>query len=385
MLIALTIFNMLQDPIKSIPYSLNSIYEVFISMGRIEKFINQAEVNFGVLQEDPSLDQVSIKLQNCNFTWGIEQKKEEEKKNEKNNEKKDEKKGEKKDGKGQNDILEKAKKENLNKSAITMKTKDGDSSMISNDDTSKLNPEETDPEKLAKTHLKNINLEIYKEEMIGVVGEVGSGKSTLLQSILNNLIVKDRESNDSKLIINGTVSYVSQTPWIQNETLRNNILFFQEYDKEKYESVLDLCCLTTDIEMLTGGDQTEIGEKGINLSGGQKARVALARAVHSDTDIYLLDDPISALDAHVGENIMKNLVLGHLKYKTRVLVTNALHFLKFMDRVIYMKNGEVVFFGTFPDLEETPFWQNLTKKMDRQSSGGSSVEIKQEEEKKEAK
>jgi len=388
MLMALTLFNMLQEPIRNIPYSLNSIYEVFVSMTRIEKFINQDEIDVSVLQSDPSLVDTAIKVQNCNFTWGLEAKSNEDQ--EKHNEKE-----EQKEKKKAEDKIEKDKKkvtdENLNRSQISLKTNNNitNSSILTNEEEQQkldntLDSEEkaekaeeikdaekaekaedlAEKEKTVKTHLKNINIEIKKGEMIGVVGEVGAGKSTLLQAILNNLIIKDKEQNNSKIILNGTVSYLNQTPWIQNETLRNNILFFQEYDKEKYDKTIELCSLNQDIEMLSGGDMTEIGEKGINLSGGQKARVALARAVHSDTDIYLLDDPISALDAHVGEHIMKELILGYLNNKTRVLVTNAIHFLKYMDRIILMKNGEIQFFGTFQELEELEYWQSLHKKLD---------------------
>ncbi len=200
--------------------------------------------------------------------------------------------------------------------------------------------------------------------MIGIIGEVGSGKSTLLQAILNNLILLNKEENGSRIIVNGNISYLSQSPWIQNATLKENILFFKPYDEECYNNILKLCQLTQDIEALAGGDLTEIGEKGINLSGGQKARVALARAVNSNTDIYLLDDPISALDANVGEKIMNECILEHLQEKTRILVTNALHFLPMMDRVIYMKGGEILFFGTFDELSKKDFYKDLTKKLD---------------------
>lgn len=315
----------------------------------MKKFINQDEIDFKILESDCSYNDISIKVQNCNFTWGAEIKSNEEME-------KEEKSREEKEKIGKTKIAD--INEDLDKSNITLKTQEGENSMISI-------PTEKDEKKdNIRTHLKNINLEIKKGEMIGIVGEVGSGKSTLLQAILNNLIILNKSENNSRLILNGTVSYVSQTPWILNDTLKNNILFFKEFDEKIYEEILDLCCLKQDIEMLTGGDMTEIGEKGINLSGGQKARVALARSVHSDTDIFLLDDPISALDAHVGEQIMMNCILGKLKNKTRVLVTNAVHFLKYMDRIIFMKDGEITFFGTHQELEELSYWKNMNKKID---------------------
>ena len=139
-----------------------------------------------------------------------------------------------------------------------------------------------------------------------ILGEVGSGKSSLLQALLNNMLIMDEnKSNKTKISINGSISYVAQTAWIQNDTLRNNILFYKEYDQVKYEKTLRLCELSQDLASLIGGDQTEIGEKGINLSGGQKARLSIARAVYADNDIYLFDDPISTLHAYVGEKIRR--------------------------------------------------------------------------------
>ena len=125
---------------------------------------------------------------------------------------------------------------------------------------------------------------IKKNEFVCIIGEVGSGKSSLLNAILNNML--QLTPKETKVIVNGSIAYVSQTSWIQNSTLRNNILFFKEYEKEKYENILKISELEQDIKILSGGDLTEIGEKGINLSGGQKARVSIGRAFDSDNDIY---------------------------------------------------------------------------------------------------
>jgi len=321
---------------------------------------------------------VAIKIVNCNFTWGVEPKDNktiEEEKTNKSSDKKDKKDKENK----ANEIKDKDKKDkendkepeidnlkaiiNVNETIIssdeTLTTSIADDKL-----TEKRVKNEAGEELVYKTHLKNIDFEVKKGEMIGIIGEVGSGKSTLLQAILNNLILLNKEENNSKIIINGSTSYLSQTPWIQNNTLKENILFFKEYDKETYDKILELCELQQDIEALTGGDQTEIGEKGINLSGGQKARVALARAVHQDTDIYLFDDPLSALDANVGEKIMNNCILDYLKNKTRILVTNALHFLHLMDKIIYVNNGEIKFIGNYEELSKKEFYKELTKKIE---------------------
>ena len=163
------------------------------------------------------------------------------------------------------------------------------------------------------------------------------------------------------IYINGKIGYVSQIPWIQNETIKNNILFFKEYEDEKYEKVLEKCQLKYDLDILEGGDNTEIGEKGVNLSGGQKVRISLARAVYSNPDIYLLDDPISALDANIGKKIMNDLIINYLKNKTRIIVTHALQYLQYMDRIIYMKNGRIEWSGSFQEILNQEFFISMKK------------------------
>ena len=208
--------------------------------------------------------------------------------------------------------------------------------------------------------LKEIDLEIKKGEILGIIGEVGSGKSSLLQAILNCLILLNPKECDG-IHINGNIGYASQIPWIQNDTIKNNILFFNKYEKEKYETVLDKCQLKYDLDNFEGKDMTEIGEKGVNLSGGQKVRVSLARTVYSNPDIYLFDDPISALDANIGKKIMKELIIDYLEGKTRVIVTHALQYLKYMNRIIYMKNGRIEWVGTFDEIQNQEFFISMKK------------------------
>ncbi len=203
--------------------------------------------------------------------------------------------------------------------------------------------------------MKNINLTIKKGEFIGLIGEVGSGKSSMLQAIMNNLLIFNSDksqkngivndlnndidkrsevqkkidyskNDEAKIIVNGKLGYTSQIPWIQNETLRNNILFFEEYEEQKYNSILKICSLEKDIENFDGKDFIEIGEKGVNLSGGQKSRLSLARAVYNERDIYLFDDPISSLDADVGKKVFSECFMNHLKNKTRILATHNIKF-----------------------------------------------------------
>ena len=210
-------------------------------------------------------------------------------------------------------------------------------------------------------YLKNINLTVKQGEFICIIGEVGSGKSSLIQAILNNMIILQK--NNTKIIVNGKISYVGQEAWIQNNTVQNNILFYRPYNAEKYQKILNLCELNQDLNALPGGDLTEIGEKGVNLSGGQKARISLARAMYCDNDIYILDDPISALDAHVGKNIMHNCIEGYLKGKTRILVTHALQYTSFADSIYYLKNGEIQWEGTYNELINQKFYSEFAEKI----------------------
>ena len=211
-------------------------------------------------------------------------------------------------------------------------------------------------------YLSNINLTVKKGEFICIIGEVGSGKSSLIQAILNNMIIIT-QNNNTKIIINGNISYVGQEAWIQNNTIQNNILFYRPYDPTKYQTILDLCELKQDLESFPGGDLTEIGEKGVNLSGGQKARISLARAMYCDNDIYILDDPISALDAHVGKNIMNNCIVGYLKGKTIILATHALQYAAFADKIYYMKNGEINWEGNYNELIKQDFYSLFAEKI----------------------
>lgn len=150
----------------------------------------------------------------------------------------------------------------------------------------------------------------------------------------------------------GTVAYVPQQAWLRNCSLKDNILFGKPYEKKKYESIIRSCALKPDIEMLSAGDQTEIGEKGINLSGGQKQRISLARAAYSDSDIYLFDDPLSAVDSHVGKHIFEEVIgpNGILAGKTKILVTHGVVFLPYVDNIYVMKDGTISETGTYQDL-----------------------------------
>ncbi|KAL3882085.1 hypothetical protein ACJMK2_028457, partial [Sinanodonta woodiana] len=197
--------------------------------------------------------------------------------------------------------------------------------------------------------LSSINLKIPQGSLIAVVGQVGSGKSSLLSAMLGEM-----EKINGKVSVKGSTAYVSQQAWIQNATLRNNILFGKQYDSHRYWEVIDACALSHDLEVLPARDATEIGEKGINLSGGQKQRVSLARAIYFDSDIYLLDDPLSAVDSHVGRHIFDKVISdgGLLKGKTRVLVTHGVHWLPEVDFIVVMSGGTISEIGSYEELME---------------------------------
>lgn len=198
-----------------------------------------------------------------------------------------------------------------------------------------------------KVALSNINLSVKKGELDCIVGRVGSGKSSILQCLLGDLYKLDGETK-----VNGKVAYVSQVPWIVNGTVRENILFGHKYDPEFYDLVLKACALTVDLNILPKQDKTEVGEKGISLSGGQKARLSLARAVYARADVYLLDDPLSAVDEHVGRHLIDNVLgpNGLLKTKCRILATNAIHVLSIADNMHMVKDGKIVEQGTYTEI-----------------------------------
>ncbi|XP_059352167.1 multidrug resistance-associated protein 1-like isoform X3 [Daphnia carinata] len=195
--------------------------------------------------------------------------------------------------------------------------------------------------------LKDINIDIKPGKLVAVVGQVGAGKSSLISAILGEM-----EKLSGKVNTNGRIAYIPQQAWIQNCSLRNNILFGKGFNETVYNKVVNSCALKPDISMLPGGDSTEIGEKGINLSGGQKQRVSLARSVYADMDVYLLDDPLSAVDSHVGKHIFDEVIgpKGLLKSKTRLLVTHGITFLPQVDQIIVLKDGEVSEIGSYKEL-----------------------------------
>lgn len=208
--------------------------------------------------------------------------------------------------------------------------------------------------------LQNLNVRISRGWLVAIVGNVGSGKSSFLSACLSDMFKRS-----GKVSVKGSIAYVSQTAWIQQQSLRENIRFITSSDPTQsnpvaeqieelwYKNVISACALETDIAHLPAGDKTEIGEKGVNLSGGQKQRVSLARAVYQRSDIYLLDDPLSAVDTHVGKYLFDHVLgpNGLLKDKTRIMTTNSFHWLSLADWIIVLNtNGEITQSGTYNEV-----------------------------------
>lgn len=278
----------------------------------------QGLLEAGELESQPELvpnAPYAVKIVDADFVWEVpmEEKQKAESK-------------EKPSGKGKGNEKEKEKKE-----------KDGDTA---------LSP--TTEKEAKPPTLSNVNLEIPRGALVAIIGSVGAGKSSLLQGIIGEMT-----RTRGKVYVGGSLGYAPQQAWIQNATVEKNITFGLPLETEKYKEAITKCALTKDLEILPHGDQTEIGERGINLSGGQKQRVSLARCVYLNNDIVLLDDPLSAVDSHVGRYIFENCISGVLADRTRILVTHQLHFVPKADYIIVMDHGAIVEQGSFTELMES--------------------------------
>merc|ERR1711871_1486941 len=222
-------------------------------------------------------------------------------------------------------------------------------------------PEEGDADH--KLTLQNVNLSVKRGELVAVVGSVGSGKSTLVAGILRELYV-----TSGSVRTRGSCAYCGQQPWIMNTKLKHNVTFGLPFDQERYNEAVRVSCLEADLDIIKGGSEAEIGERGITLSGGQKARVALARAVYRQADVYVLDDPLSAVDAHVGRSLLEGCIRKTLadRGKTVLLVTNALQYLSQCDRIAVIEDQTIKHLGTYDELREQGV--DLTKELQRQRS-----------------
>ncbi|XP_067669590.1 ATP-binding cassette sub-family C member 4-like isoform X2 [Haliotis asinina] len=196
--------------------------------------------------------------------------------------------------------------------------------------------------------LEKISACVKAGELLAVIGPVGAGKSSLLMSILGEL-----PSSEGKIQVNGKIAYVSQQPWVFSASVRQNVTMGEIFDAALYEKSLRACALKKDLGIMPHGDSTLIGDRGVSLSGGQRARVNLARALYTNADIYLLDDPLSAVDAAVGRHIFEKCIQGALKKKPRILVTHQVQYLKEADQILILKEGKVLGTGTFEELSKS--------------------------------
>lgn len=295
---ALAYFTLLRIPLMVLPSCYTAATDAYVAMKRIEKFLLSEET--APIPPPVPDHEFAMSIKNASFLW---------------------------------DQLPAASK--------TDGTEEGLRGGSGNNDPSDeaTITDETHP------YLCNINLQIPRGSLVAVVGPVGSGKSSLLQAMVGNMTMSQGE------VIRGTnISYASQTAWIQNATIQDNILFDTPLDEERYRRVVKACCLEQDLKLFPFGDQTEIGERGVNLSGGQKARLSLARSVYFNAGTVILDDPLSAVDAHVGKKLWEDCVMNELKGRTRVIATHQLHVLPDADYIICMQNGVIAEEGTFKEL-----------------------------------
>ena len=224
--------------------------------------------------------------------------------------------------------------------------------------------------------LDDVTLSFHGNQLIAITGPVGSGKSSLLSAILGEL-----EETEGRTFHSGSIAYVPQTSWLFSGTVFHNILFGNTLDETKYQQTVEACALKLDFDLLPDADHTLIGERGVSLSGGQQSRINLARAVYCDADIYLLDDPLSAVDAKVGRHIFERCILGRLGNTLRVLVTHQVEYLKQADCIVVLHDGRVRCQGNYEQLlTSDEYFSDLVQKSDmRQTSSDVAVKADEKE------
>ncbi|KAG6334059.1 hypothetical protein ID866_5033 [Astraeus odoratus] len=302
---SLTLFNLLRLPLMILPMSISTITDAATACERLyDVFV--AETSDEVLSRDPALD-VAVRIKGASFSWDSPPPQSAD-----------------------------PKKTNGDKKSRLDKDKGPKSAVPS-------------PQKPAAPvnvfRLENIDLEIQRGQLVAIVGAVGMGKTSLLQGLIGEM-----RRTSGTVEFGGTVSYCAQSAWIQNATIRDNICFGRPFEEERYWKAVRDACLEADLEIFPNYDLTEVGEKGISLSGGQKQRVNICRAIYCDTDIQIFDDPLSALDAHVGKDVFYNVFKNGITGKTRILVTHALHFLPEVDYIYTIVDGKIAERGTHQDL-----------------------------------
>ncbi|KAL8828283.1 MAG: hypothetical protein Q9191_002678 [Dirinaria sp. TL-2023a] len=308
---SLALFNSLRMPLNLLPLVIGQVTDAWASIGRIQDFMLAEEQYDDFIWNMERKDAVS--MEHADFTWErtVTQ---------------------------QSDKPRPPPKTFKKADKVTEKSRKSADFLEGTDSASTLTSEEP-------FRLHDLNLSVERKELIAVIGGVGSGKSSLLAALAGDM----RKTNGS-VTMGAKRAFCPQYAWIQNTTVRENILFGKDYNRKWYDEVVDACALRADLDMLPHGDQTEIGERGITVSGGQKQRLNIARAIYFDSDIVLMDDPLSAVDAHVGRHIFDNAICGLLKDKCRILATHQLHVLHRCDRIVWLHNGHVLSIDTFDNL-----------------------------------
>ncbi|TGZ78962.1 P-loop containing nucleoside triphosphate hydrolase protein [Ascodesmis nigricans] len=324
---SLALFNALRMPMNLLPMVIAQVIDAWVSLTRIQEYFFAEEITDNITH-DPNSD-AAICVTDGSFTWET--------------------------------TLQEQTEDKTKKSKKSAEEPN--------------NPAPVAPDQTPFT-LKDINLSVGRNELLAVVGSVGSGKTSLLAAMAG-----DMRRTSGNVTIAAQLAYCPQYAWIQNATFRDNIIFGKPYDREWYQTVVEACALQRDIDMLPDGDKTEIGERGITVSGGQKQRLNIARAIYFNADIVLMDDPLSAVDAHVGKHLFDKAICGLLAGKCRVLATHQLHVLQKVDRVVWMENGRIQAVGTFPELMEgNPGFANMMREISMRVDKEETKEEKEKEE-----
>ncbi|KAG0203052.1 hypothetical protein BGX28_004548 [Mortierella sp. GBA30] len=346
---AITLISMLDNPVSMVNQSMSAIVQGKVAYDRLQKFLNSEEIDEeNVLKNaDKDASEFAYEIEQGNFGWytpeaieaAIEKRKKE-----------DEDKAKKaaKDAKNKNGSNDTVNVDDKSLSSIDEKTI-GEKDVTVNGEKNNTNSDPSiTPESIRDSMgpvLHDVNLRVRRGALTAVVGRVGEGKSSLVGALLGEM---HKYSGTVRSF--GSLAYVAQSAWILNDTVRNNILFGKPYDKERYLNTIRACALASDLKMLINSDKTVIGEKGINLSGGQKQRISIARAVYSDADVYIFDDPLSAVDAHVDQHIFEHALTKILAHKTRILITNGVNHLSDVDQIVVVKQGRISQDGAYADL-----------------------------------